>query len=117
MRAESSGCRNERRRARAFPVLPCAFPALRGFAPRRGVGMRGAVPHVRLCAFPALHREFDGVRAVPRRARKARAQCRAACNARGAACNRNDRRRMGILAKARDDTMWRAWAARSGEER
>jgi hypothetical protein len=33
--AESSGCRKERRRARAFPVLHCAFPALRGFAPRR----------------------------------------------------------------------------------
>ncbi len=35
MRAESSGCRNERFRARAFPLLPCAFPALRGFAQRR----------------------------------------------------------------------------------
>ncbi len=37
MRAELSGCRNERRRARAFPVtvLPCAFPALRSFAPRK----------------------------------------------------------------------------------
>ena len=30
--AETSGA------ARAFPVLPCAFPALRGFAPRRGAG-------------------------------------------------------------------------------
>ncbi len=56
-------------------------------------------------------------RAVHQRARKALAQCRAAWGTRGAACNRNNRMRMGILAKARDDTMWRAWAARSGEER
>ena len=121
MRAESSGCRNERRRARAFPVLPCAFPALRGFAPRRGAGtVRNAW---RRSSRPALRvpRAAQGIRwracsAAPCK-KGARAVPRRVGTVRGAACNRNDRRRMGILAKARDDTMWRAWAARSGEER
>ena len=55
-----------------------------------GAPPRSAAPHK------------EGVLAVPRRAG----------NARGAACNRNnrgrnDRRRMGILAKARDEPMRR----------
>ncbi len=45
MLAESSGCRNERRHARVFPVLACAFPALRGFAPRRAA--QGSTGNVR----------------------------------------------------------------------
>ena len=86
MRAESSGCRNERRRARAFPVLPCAFPALRGFAPRRGAGtVRNAwrrssrlalrVPRAaqgirwRACSAAPCKK---GARAVPRRVQRAR---------------------------------------------
>ena len=79
--------RNARCRASAFPVRPCAFPALRR--------------ELQWCACSAVPRK-EGVLAVPRRAG----------NARGAACNindrgGNDRRRMGILTKARDEPMRR----------
>ena len=58
------------------------------------------------CAAPRK----EGARAVPRRAVPRRAG-----NARGAACNRNerernDKRRMEILAKARDEPMRRGAA-------
>ncbi len=51
MLAESSGCRNARRRAREFPVLPCAFPALRGFASCRAAqGSTGKLRERARCA-------------------------------------------------------------------
>jgi hypothetical protein len=76
--AESSGCRNERRRARAFPVLPCAFPVLRSYAPRRAAqgstgNARAAQPgatRAALCAHSALSAALcsEGARgAAPRR--------------------------------------------------
>ncbi len=80
MQAESLGCRNAWRRARAFLVLPCAFPALRGSTPRRAAqgrtgNARAAQPGAKRAALrahsAALRREgryraSQGRRAAPR---------------------------------------------------
>jgi hypothetical protein len=118
VRAESSGCRNERRRARTFPVLPCAFPALRGFAPRRAAqGSTGNARAAQPGATRAALRTHSAACAA-----KARGVPRLAGKVRGAARKRNDRernerRRMEIVPKTRDELMLRAWARSGGELR
>jgi hypothetical protein len=120
VRAESSGCRNERRRAR----VPCAALRVpRSARFRAAQGRRNREERVA----PFL---TSGSARSPRCAGNSMAcvQCRAVQERRArSAAPRGERarrrvqqkqqRRMGILAKARDDTMWRACAARSGEER
>ncbi len=114
MRAESSG---RARRARAFPVLPCAFPALRGFAPRRAaqgstaLALRSQAPRALRCA-RTVQRCAGTARVVPRLAGKARGAARKRND-----WGRNDRMRMEIVAKTRDELMLRAWARSGGELR
>jgi hypothetical protein len=112
--AGSSGCRNERRRARAFPVLhwerAARFRAEHG---RTGQHRERARCIARRCAARAvqpLQRCAAKARTVPHLAGKARGAARKR-NDRG----RNDRRRMEIVAKTRDEPMLRAWA-RSGAQ-
>jgi hypothetical protein len=119
--AESSGCKNERRPARAFPVLPCALPALRGFAPRRAAQSRTLSTGNARAAQPgatraALHAHSAALRRESARGaapRREGARRRAKRNDTG----RNDRRRMDIVAKTRDEPMLLAWASSGGELR